>query len=558
MSGIITALEYLFAFVLMLGVLITVHEFGHFIVAKLCDVRVLRFSIGFGPALGFGRYRLNWIWGETEYRIAWFPLGGYVMMLGEQPGDENTPLARANFERTLVAKPLWKKLAIVLAGPAMNLILPVFIMMGFLWIGIERDDTVIGSVAPASPAAAAGLEIGDRILALDDEPLGRWIEFEMAISERGGETLRLEIERAGQRSLREVVAARRSGLDFFNIPGTVGWIGVQHEREQARLALLTRTGPAARAGLRSGDLVLAVDDVAVADWPAFVRALAGAKAVAQLVVERPQGDGAAPTQHRLSLPTGQRDPAALGIAPARVLIREVGAGSPAARAGIAPGDLIVAIDAQPLGSFRSFQEIVRGSDGRPLAFDVLRDGEVRSVSLSAEKREIELDGVKDGHYLIGVSAVNNALPGATRSEQVRNPLRALPRAVVHITELTLLMLDGVGRIVSGEISRRHVGGPIEIARQSGRALEAGWGRFLRMLILISINLAILNLLPVPVLDGGQAMMFLIERVRGRPLSLRSRLIATQLGLVLILLLMGLAFWNDISRYWGDFVGWLGF
>jgi regulator of sigma E protease len=139
---------------------------------------------------------------------------------------------------------------------------------------------------------------------------------------------------------------------------------------------------------------------------------------------------------------------------------------------------------------------------------------------------------------------------------VRNPLRAVPRAVDMTVELTGLFLDGLGRIVSGQISRRNIGGPIEIAKQSHAAFEEGWDRFLHLLVLISINLGILNLLPIPILDGGQALMFAVEGVKRQPLSLRTREIVQQVGLILLVALMGFAFWNDLSRHWASFVEWV--
>jgi regulator of sigma E protease len=159
-------------------------------------------------------------------------------------------------------------------------------------------------------------------------------------------------------------------------------------------------------------------------------------------------------------------------------------------------------------------------------------------------------------YLIGIRGADATLLGAVATDQVRNPFVAFPRAAVMTVDLTRLFLSGLQKIISGEISRRNIGGPIEIAKQSHRALQAGWDRFVNLLILISINLGILNLLPIPILDGGQALMFTVEGVKRSPLSLRTREIVQQLGLLVLVALMGFAFWNDLSRHWSSFVEWV--
>jgi regulator of sigma E protease len=159
-------------------------------------------------------------------------------------------------------------------------------------------------------------------------------------------------------------------------------------------------------------------------------------------------------------------------------------------------------------------------------------------------------------YLIGIRGEDATLSGAIATDQVLNPLVALPRAAAMTVDLTGIFMSGLQKVISGEISRRSIGGPIEIAKQSHMALQAGWDRFVNLLVLISINLGILNLLPIPILDGGQALMFLVEGVKRSPLSLRTRELVQQLGLVVLVALMGFAFWNDVSRHWSSFLEWV--
>jgi regulator of sigma E protease len=549
-----TPLEVVFAFVLMLGVLITVHEFGHFVVAKLCGVRVLKFSIGFGPPIGIGRFRLAWQRGGTDYVIAWFPLGGFVKMLGENPDEVESPEALADHAHTLGAKPVWQKLAIVFAGPAMNLLLPVVVFVGILWAGVERALPVVGTVEPGSPAAQAGLAPGDRIAAMNGEPVAWWDDFEERVREAPGGEVRLEVERGGERFERRMPVEERPGVDVFFAESEVGWLGLQHTRQRALVGIAAADAPAARAGLRAGDRVVAVEGREVEDWTGLAAAYAEHESgPVTLTVSRGDGDAAAESEVRVPA-LGSLD--ALGVIPAVVLVKGLTPGMPAERAGLRAGDLLVAVDGRPVGSFATFRETVLASGGRPLAIRVARGGETLEVELAPERAPAPASGVEEEVYLIGIEGANAVLPGVAATDRVRNPLRAVPRAADMTVELTALFLDGLGRIVSGQISRRNIGGPIEIAKQSHAALEEGWDRFLHLLVLISINLGILNLLPIPILDGGQALMFAVEGIKRKPLSLRTREIVQQVGLILLVALMGFAFWNDFSRHWASFVEWV--
>lgn len=553
MGGLADGVEFVWALVLMLGVLITVHEFGHFIVAKACGVKVLKFSIGFGPAIGFGRYRLAFRRGETEYVVAWFPLGGFVKMLGEVPGEESTPETQAEWDRSLGAQPVWRKLAIVLAGPAMNLILPVIVVMGFYWIGSQVPLAVIGTVEPGSPAAVAGLAPGDRVVAIDGEPVKWWRELADAIEPAQGRRLQLSVERDGTRFDTEVVVAPRTRLDFMMTQDEQGWIGVQSPRQRAVLGVISLTSPAAAAGIRSGDEVRTVDGTPVEDWPAFARAYERARGRATFGIDRGPEDAA---QHlEIDVPAlGSTD--RLGVIPSVVLIAEVGEGTPAERAGLAPGDLILAVDGAPVGSFLTFQETVMASGGRELEVQFARGGETRVARLAPEKRVVEIEGGEIELFQIGIRAVMSLAPGVSALERYTDPRESFPRAVERVAGFTGKIVQSFGRLLDGSVSRKSLGGPIEIARQSHRALEAGWERFLSLLIVISINLAVLNLLPIPILDGGQAVLFLIEGVKRSAVSVRTREIAQVGGLFLVLSLMGLALWNDLSKYWSSFVDWL--
>jgi regulator of sigma E protease len=549
-------MTYLFAFVLLLSILIFVHELGHFLVAKACGVRVLKFCLGFGPPVRIGPLRMAWKRGHTEYAIAWFPLGGFVKMLGENPDEEDDPDTRAHPSETLGAKPLWQKLAIVFAGPAMNLLLPVVVFMATLAIGLPQPDAVVGAVETGSPAALAGIEAGDRIRAVGGEPVAWWGDLEDAVRSRPGGELRLAVERGG--ASREVVLAlgERSGLDEFGGSRSVGWAGLAHTRPRAIVGVPDSGSPAARAGLHSGDRVVALAGTPVEDWNALARAYAAAPPGLDVPLTVERGPAEAPVLAELFAPA-LGDLAALGVLQANVLASEVTPGSPADKAGLRAGDLVLAVDGTPVTSFQNFAENVLASGGRELSVVYARDGATERASLRPALESCERGpALEEPCWRVGIRSLPTVLRGAFAIDRERNPLVSFPRAVAMTVDITGTFLRGLGKIVTGEVSRSQVAGPIGIATIAGSAWEQGWETYLTTLVLISINLGILNLLPIPILDGGQAMLFLIEAVKRSPLSLRTRLAVQQIGLTMLALLMGMAFWNDISRHWSKVVDWL--
>jgi regulator of sigma E protease len=549
-----TAFTYVFAFVLMLSVLIFVHELGHFLVARWCGVRVLKFCLGFGPPIGIGRWRLAWTRNGTEYAIAWFPLGGFVKMLGENPDEAEDPEVRAHPSEALGARPLWQKLAIVFAGPAMNLMLPVLIFAVTLFIGMPRPAPVIGAVEAGSPAERAGLAPGDRLLALDGEPIAWWGDFEELVRKHPGDALALRYQRAGEPREARFEVTSRAALDEFGKVRDMGWVGLGHRRLTAMVGVPDAQSPAHRAGLRSGDVIVSLDGKAVEDWSALAAGYAAAGGPVRAEIDR--GPQAPPERLALELPAlGGLE--ALGVVPANVLVSTVEPDSPAARAGLARGDLILSVDGQLAGSFLSFAETVRTSGGRPLELVVARGGTLEQIRVAPELAPIDVGlGIEETRYRVGITAEAATLPGAVELDQARNPFVSVPRAVGMTVDVTHMFLRGLAKIVTGEVSRKQVAGPIGIAQIAGNALQRGWETYLSTLVLISINLGILNLLPIPILDGGQAVLFLAEGVKRSPLSLRTRLVFQQIGLTVLMLLMGMAFWNDISRHWSKVVDWL--
>jgi regulator of sigma E protease len=569
-----TALSFVFAFVLMLGVLVFVHELGHFLVAKLFDVKVLKFSLGFGPAIGFGRWRLAFTRGETEYVIGWLPLGGFVKMLGENPeedlerrarleaiarGEDVPPLEPidpADIPRAFNNKPVWQRLLVLFAGPAMNLLLPVVIFTAVLAGGMPMPEPVIGTVESGGPGARAGLQVGDRVIAVAGEPVRWWDDVEEPLRARPDENVAIRVERGGETLDLSVAVEGRAGADVVGAPARIGFAGIGHARLAPVVGIPDAAAPAATSALHSGDRVLAVAGEEVEDWQGFATRYAAATGDVTLRIAREVEGADAPVESEITIPAlGSVD--AFGVVPATVLVAAVSPDSPAEKAGLRAGDLIVSVDGGPIGSFASFSELVRGSGGRALAIAYARAGARHEIEIEPALLEADTGlGIPEERWLIGITAQAAAVQGAVGEERETNPLIAVPRAVGMTAELTKSFLAGLKRLASGDVSRKQLAGPIGIAEIAHNAFERGWHAYLTTLVLISINLAILNLLPIPVLDGGQALMIAIEGVKRSPISLRTRELVQQIGFTVLLMLMGLAFWNDLSRHWSRFVDWV--
>lgn len=558
-----SAFDYLFAAIPLLGTLIFVHELGHFLAAKACGVRVLKFSLGFGSPIGFGNFRMRWVRDGTEYVVAWFPLGGFVKMLGEmQPGGEvaEPAVIDARPDEYLNSKRTWQKLFISFAGPAMNLLLPVLAFMLVLWVGVPRATSVVGMVERGSPAEAAGLLPGDRVVRVDGEPVTWWQQVSGAIAEAPGESVRLEVERAGEPQVFEVPVERRGTLDPFGTVAKMGWIGLGSRRLPTLLGVPFHDVPAAAAGLHSGDRITRVGDTEVEDWEELRAAYAAAgSGPVDLELLRYEEGAEEPTTLHVTVP-GLGDLERLGVVSATILVNVLSPGMPAEEAGLERGDLLLAVDGRPVGSFESFANTVRSSGGRPLEITYARDGETATVTIQPRLKQVEgpleIEGMTEDIYQIGIGHALAALPGDSAFDQVRNPIESIPRAVEMTVDMTVVFLQGLGKLASGEVSTDKLAGPIGIAEIARKSLDLGWQAYLSTMILISINLGIVNLLPIPILDGGQMLIYLVEGVKRSPISLRSREIVQQAGLAMIIMLMALAFWNDLSRHWAQFVEWI--
>ena len=448
---------------LVLGVMILVHEWGHFVAARIFGVRVDVFSIGFGPRL-FG-----WKRGATDYRVSALPLGGYVRMAGQDPSEIDSANStsipvKAKDEKTqspalvrgapdeLMSKPRWQRALISFAGPFVNLIFPVLLLtVYFLTIGIPypayEDKPVQVTAVPAnSPAAAAGLHSGDKVVALEGEQNPNWEQAEKVITKlTPNSKLSMEVEQAG---------TRRS----LSVP------------------------------------------------------------VEQKDLEQPE---------RL-----------LGFAPIRPVLEDVAPGLPAQRAGLKENDLIAAVDGQKIQWWGEFTERVRGSGGKPVALDVDRKGQPLHLGVTPQAATNDRG---ETVYQIGVQVHED-----TAYKRVAFPEGA--RYAGQVTVQKIKETAGiVGQLFSGRVSLKQLQGPVGISRAAGQAARKGPLAIISLMVLISVNLGILNLLPIPILDGGHILLLGIEGILRRDMSLAFKERFVQVGLVFLLVVFAIVMYNDVVR-----------
>jgi len=449
-----TILGYVLAFIVAIGVLVAVHEYGHFWMARRLGIRVLRFSIGFGRALWSRRGASG-----TEYVLAAIPLGGYVKLLDEREGPVDPAVLSQAYNR----KPVWARILVLLAGPLANFLFAVAAYWVLFVAGVPALKPVVGEVAADSMAAQAGLRAGDEIVGVGSQDTS--------------------------------------------------------SREAAVLALLEELMKGSVINLR-------------------LRGTDGDTRSAEL---RPEGDRRELTEPGALLP-------GLGFEfwyphiPARV--GKVLPGSPAERAGLREGDEILEVDGQAVSDFEGLVSLVQPRPGQRLELSVLRDGDTIPVP-------VEVESQREGERLVGRIGLQPAppadLPDGMRTLERHAPLSALARATEKTWNMSVLTVRMLWNVATGDVSVKNLSGPINIAEYAGFSARQGVLSFLSFLAVVSVSLFVLNLLPIPILDGGQIVFQLAELAKGSPLSDRAQAVGQQVGLFLLLVLMSFAFYNDLSR-----------
>ncbi|MEF8792170.1 RIP metalloprotease RseP [Thiohalorhabdus sp.] len=437
-------------FVVAIGVLITVHEYGHFWVARRVGVKVIKFSVGFGPAL------LSWKGKDgVQYAVSALPLGGYVKMAGEVPGEESD-LAPGEQHRAYSRKPVPHRMSVAAAGPVMNFLFAALAFVVVYLIGVQGVVPQVGYVAEETPAAEAGLRPGDRITAVDGSPVQSWQEARVGLMSAAMGSEEVPVTVAGDG------ASRQLRLDLSHIGG-----------ENLQRGFLYRS---------------------------------------------------------------------IGLAPYQpVIADEVEEDSPASLAGLRPGDRIMELEGEPLASWMRFLDRVRASPGEPLSLTVEGEAGQRRLTITPERV------VEEGEPIGRIGMRPEPLPDDLRVTVRYGPVAAVGQGLAKTGEMLWLTVEMLGRMITGSVSSDNLGGPIAIAQFAGQSAEAGLVPFLWFLAMISLSLGFLNLLPIPVLDGGHLLFQAVEGLRGRPLSDETMVRWQQVGIALLLAIMAFAFYNDIQR-----------
>jgi regulator of sigma E protease len=543
-------------FLLLVGVLVVIHELGHFAAAKLLDVKVLRFSLGYGRPLF--RVKLR----ETEYQIAAFPIGGYVRILGiEGQADEHGNNADAG--RSFASRPLWQRLVIVFAGPAANLVLPVIIYFVFFAGHTVLPAAVIGDVLDGGAASRAGLEPGDHVLEIDGKTVRYWEEIETAVRSSPGKELHLRISRNGkvfERYLTPIDETVRSRDGEVVMQGRVG---ITHSPFVPLVGIIDGQSPAARSGLRTGDLIISVNGQPVRNWSDVQRSLGKPARRTSIAYFRGTEIPGAPQIQLLApgfadlVPDTQIDlklnrQTYTGLEHAEMFVAHVDAGSPADNAKIQPGDLITALDDKPVAHWLDLDQRLQAEPNKTFKVTWKRAVAGKTEEMTAELTQVWRKQLDDYDHTVSrlVFGARNDVDrgrGATVAIDGRFGY-ALSKAFERTGETITTMVNGFLQILGGDTPGEALGGPLMMYRVASVSGNQGWDSFLLMIALISVNLGLLNLLPIPMLDGGHILVFAIEGARRRPLSNKARERVQLAGLIVILLIMILASGNDVMRF----------
>ncbi|HEX5343587.1 MAG TPA: RIP metalloprotease RseP [Duganella sp.] len=447
-------IQTVLAFIVCLCSLIVCHELGHYLVARWCGVKVLRFSVGMGKVVWSRRFGPD----QTEWAISALPLGGYVKMLDGREGDLSG-LPEADLKREFTRQNVWKRIAIVAAGPAANFLIAIVLFAGLFMHGVEEPSSKISVRAADSAAAQAGLQSGDVITAINDQPVQVWSElrWQFIQSAIDKHDIRLAAERPGQgRIAATVPASALAGLDLEDdVPSQLG-VGV------------SRPAP---------------------------------------------------------------------------VVQQVMPGSPAERAGLREGDLLTAVDGKPVADGIAFIDVIRASAGKTVQVALLRAGQALIVDVAPQAEQAK---TSKGTVTVGKIGAYVAL-APDMINVPSSPVAAVGKAVAKVWDTCTMTLKMIGKMITGEASLKNVTGPITIADYAGQTARMGAVSYLSFIAFISISLGVMNLLPIPVLDGGHLLYYSLEVLTGRSVPERVGEIAQRLGMGLLLTLMLLAVFNDVAR-----------
>ena len=541
--------------VILIGVLVFVHEFGHYIAARFFKVKVLSFSIGFGPRLfGFKR-------GDTSWDVRLLPLGGYVSMYGTE-FEEVTDKADPDYERAYNNKPIWQKAIINLAGPLFNLLFPIPILFACYFATVTDDyPSQIGQIFDNSPAVGV-LESGDLITAIDGEPVKYWTPMRKLVSRRAGEAVEFTLVRDGETRTVTITPQEETRRDAMDIMReNVGRIGVSVDMASSVIGIVNSQVPAALYGLQTFDEIVSINGKSVRTYVDVERELRHNTADAlqigvlrPVLLDVPYGRVYVLAPIDVTIPGNYTTAQSLGIASGNMYLSDIDDNSPASRAGLKRGDRVVALDGESVNVFHSMTAKLQNDWENPHTLTVLRDGKEFTTTLQLEK--LTITGEFQEEYPIIYSGFYHRTTYVMPEKLTKTVGERISFAASTSVEMTVkastMLVVSIVRMFQGQVSTKSLGGPILIGHMASKAGQEGIDSFLRMMAIISINLGILNLIPIPLFDGGKLAILFVEAVKRGPLSMRTRQMIAYIGLALVLLLLMLAFKKDIERLWNLF------
>lgn len=554
-------------FVLFVSILIFIHESGHFTFAKIFGVKVLTFSIGFGPTLLRFRGR------ETTYCVALLPFGGFVQMLEANKSKE--PILPEDAPRTFEAQSLWKRMVIVLAGPAMNLIFPILLYTSVYAGEKEALGPVVGAVVPGKPADGKLLP-KDVIISIDGESVSTFRDVKRAFANRANVPLHVIVEREGHQMTIDVTAIEEIvpvGPAELELADRVGQIGILPRFYAPVVGISQPNSPAYRAGLRTFDRITAINGRTIARFVdlidelaknkgdtvviSFLRPTRAASALVDLSVMEPGVATLTPlpregthTAHDTIDGREADMQERTGIEGTEMYAATVPEGSGEWRAGLRPGDRIVSLDGAEIKQWRTLESRLMSEPRNPHTLLWQRLGTPMSGVFQLRKESWRDEYSQE--YEKYVFRTNHLRPfSKDKMVEIPHPLwNAIQHGFEETRSAIRLVSAGFARLVQGRMSLSAMSGPITLYDVAGEAGARGGTTFAWAMAMTSVNLGLINLVPIPVLDGGHLLFFVIEWIRRRPLSLKTREVSSLVGMGVLVVLMAIAFKNDVSRKWG--------
>lgn len=527
----------LISFIILLGILIFVHELGHFLVARASGVGVQKFSLGFGPKI-FGKKI-----GETEYVLSWIPLGGYVKLLGESGADELSP---DDEKRSFSKQPPWKRLLIVLAGPFSNFLLAVVIFFIVFVHGVPNLAPVVGMTLPDSAARESGILAGDRISSINGQKIAYWDEIDSLIKASKGKEVKIVLERGNEEKTISVKPKLSTAKNIFGKDESAYRLGISPASNI--LSIIGEVSPesaAKEAGIVKGDVILSINDQKITYWDEIRPIITASRGEeVRMVIQRGDLQKTITVKPKLSKVKniiGEEESAYLiGISAAgsvHAVVGEMRPETPEKKAGIIPGDRILSINGKNVFSWDDINPILDGVKDRELKVVVQRGQEEKTMTVAIQTDR----GRGKDSFFTGLS------PATYEVIERKNPVMAVVSSLDRTWELSKLTVIVVVKMIEGAISPRTLGGPIFIAQTAGKQAKEGMISFILFMAVLSVNLGVVNLFPIPVLDGGHVLFYLIEMVTRREIPLKVKEWSQQIGFVFLLMLMLFVIMIDIER-----------